>query len=394
MVRQRGQFTKAVGKFARFQNRHQGDSDDSDEDSDEEEEQFPNRKQSSMASDEDEDEDEDFPPGRNKGRAAAESDEEEEEVADGSDEEEMGSDGEPVDGDDLGEEDDDEEEEEEEERQKRKKSSFIDDAAEEEEEEEVEEDRRAGKKRQRFNLIDDEAQDDEDDEEDDDEDDTADLINDEEEEAKAAEQETRQLHAQMNNLDQNDAFQNEEDIERFIQERYGQRYTEHDDAEGTEVEQQAMLPTVKDPKLWMVKCRPGTEREVCVQLMQKFITMANAGTPLLIKSCLVQDHLKGYMYVEADKQAHVLAACKGLRNIFSFKGANLVPIGEMTEVMTIQSKGKTLLKESTPSENHYIRIRNGLYKGDLAQVVSVHYAENQAVVKLVPRVDMQAIKDK
>eukprot|EP00959_Pyramimonas_sp_CCMP1952_P387359 8117829-Pyramimonas_sp.AAC.2 len=55
---------------------------------------------------------------------------------------------------------------------------------------------------------------------DDDEDDTADLINDEEEEAKAAEQETRQLHARMNNLDQNDAFQNEEDIERFIQERY------------------------------------------------------------------------------------------------------------------------------------------------------------------------------
>eukprot|EP00959_Pyramimonas_sp_CCMP1952_P117865 2464581-Pyramimonas_sp.AAC.1 len=40
----------------------------------------------------------------------------------------------------------------------------------------------------------------------------------------------------------------------------------------------------------------------------------------------------------------------------------------MTEVMTIQSKGKTLLKESTPSENHYVRIRNGLYKSDLAQV--------------------------
>ena len=54
---------------------------------------------------------------------------------------------------------------------------------------------------------------------DDDEDDAADLINDEEEEAKAAEQQTRQLHARMNNLDRNDDFQNEEDIERFIQER-------------------------------------------------------------------------------------------------------------------------------------------------------------------------------
>jgi transcription elongation factor SPT5 len=74
------------------------------------------------------------------------------------------------------------------------------------------------------------------------------------------------------------------------------------------------------------------------------------------------------MYVEADKQSHVLAACKFLRNIFSFKGANLVPIGEMTETMTIQTSGKTLLKESTPGENHYVRIRTGTYKGDLAQV--------------------------
>lgn len=43
-----------------------------------------------------------------------------------------------------------------------------------------------------------------------------------------------------------------------------------------QVEQQAMLPTVKDPKLWIVKCRPGAEREVCVQLMQKFLDRVRA----------------------------------------------------------------------------------------------------------------------
>ncbi len=33
-----------------------------------------------------------------------------------------------------------------------------------------------------------------------------------------------------------------------------QEYEEYDEAETTEVEQQALLPSVKDPKLWMVKC--------------------------------------------------------------------------------------------------------------------------------------------
>jgi transcription elongation factor SPT5 len=46
-----------------------------------------------------------------------------------------------------------------------------------------------------------------------------------------------------------------EDLEKFIQQRYGrQEYEEYDEAETTEVEQQALLPSVKDPKLWMVKC--------------------------------------------------------------------------------------------------------------------------------------------
>ena len=44
-----------------------------------------------------------------------------------------------------------------------------------------------------------------------------------------------------------------EDMARRIQERYGRRATDYDE-ETTEVEQQALLPSVRDPKLWMVKC--------------------------------------------------------------------------------------------------------------------------------------------
>lgn len=44
-----------------------------------------------------------------------------------------------------------------------------------------------------------------------------------------------------------------EDLERRIQERFSRHHEEYDE-EATDVEQQALLPSVRDPKLWMVKC--------------------------------------------------------------------------------------------------------------------------------------------
>lgn len=45
-----------------------------------------------------------------------------------------------------------------------------------------------------------------------------------------------------------------EEIERRIQERYARSLNVEYDEEATDVEQQALLPSVRDPKLWMVKC--------------------------------------------------------------------------------------------------------------------------------------------
>lgn len=48
-----------------------------------------------------------------------------------------------------------------------------------------------------------------------------------------------------------------EDLERRIQERYARSSQSEYDEETTDVEQQALLPSVRDPKLWMVKCAVG-----------------------------------------------------------------------------------------------------------------------------------------
>lgn len=66
-----------------------------------------------------------------------------------------------------------------------------------------------------------------------------------------------------------------------------------------EITQQTLLPSVKkDPNLWMVKCVIGTEKECLLRLMNKFIAYQDTDEPLQIRSVVVPDHLKGYIYVE------------------------------------------------------------------------------------------------
>lgn len=45
-----------------------------------------------------------------------------------------------------------------------------------------------------------------------------------------------------------------EEMERQVYERYAKSSHVEYSEDATDVEQQALLPSVKDPKLWMVKC--------------------------------------------------------------------------------------------------------------------------------------------
>ena len=69
--------------------------------------------------------------------------------------------------------------------------------------------------------------------------------------------------------------------EREIEEYYRQRYNEDQAAKerfgeggeemSDEITQQTLLPEVKDPNLWMVKCRIGEEKPTVLQMMRKMI---------------------------------------------------------------------------------------------------------------------------
>ncbi|THU57844.1 hypothetical protein C4D60_Mb03t07870 [Musa balbisiana] len=298
--------------------------------------------------------------------------------------------------DDEEEEIEEEEEEEEEEvvggkgRQKRRRSEFIDDVAVEDDEEEEEEDEddeddgghRGRKQRRRsgsefFEL---EAVVDSDDEEEEEEGED-DFINDAGADLPDEDDNRRLPHRPiLMQEDQEDV----EEMERRVKERYSKSNQIDYAEDATDVEQQALLPSVKDPKLWMVKCAIGHERETAICLMQKFIDRAD----LQIRSVIALDHLKNYIYVEAEKEAHVKEACKGLRNIFSSAKVMLVPIKEMTDVLSVESKAVELSRDT------WVRMKIGIYKGDLAKVVDVDNVRQKVTVKLIPRVDLQTLANK
>ncbi|KAJ7965435.1 Transcription elongation factor SPT5 [Quillaja saponaria] len=298
---------------------------------------------------------------------------------------------------------DDEEEEEEEEEEdrgassrKRRRSDFIDEYADEDEDEEEEDDeddedfgggggggggkKQRPKRRSGSHFFDEEAAVDSDADEDEEEgeddfivDNGTDLPDDDV---------GRRVHRRplLPQEDQEDL----EAIGRRLQERYARSNHMEYDEETTDVEQQALLPSVRDPKLWMVKCAIGREREVAVCLMQKYI---DKGPELQIRSVVALDHLKNYIYVEADKEAHVREACKGMRNIYAQK-ITLVPIREMTDVLSVESKAIDLSRDT------WVRMKIGTYKGDLAKVVDVDNVRLRVTVKLIPRIDLQALANK
>ncbi|KAF3568285.1 hypothetical protein DY000_02014627 [Brassica cretica] len=173
-----------------------------------------------------------------------------------------------------------------------------------------------------------------------------------------------------------------DDLERRIQERFSRPHEEYDE-EATDVEQQSLLPSVRDPKLWMVNI--GREREVAVCLMQKFV---DRGSDLQIRSVVALDHFKNYIYVEADKEAHVKEAIKGMRNIYANQKILLVPIREMTDVLCVESKAIDLSRDT------WVRMKIGTYKGDLAKVVDVDNVRQRVTVELIPRIDLQALASK
>ncbi|CBZ53496.1 hypothetical protein NCLIV_032830 [Neospora caninum Liverpool] len=166
------------------------------------------------------------------------------------------------------------------------------------------------------------------------------------------------------------------------------------DADGYALEdpnENNLLPDITDPKLWMVKLnKTGVEREVCISILNKSFQMQEKGSDCEIYSCYASDDLKGYVYVEAFSQYAIKEALQGLRLIRTYGEIKMVPLEEMTAVFnSVRSRAPYI-----PQRNDFVRVKRGLYANDIAQI---HQVEEQGIVvtvRLIPRLDLNALLDR
>ena len=170
-----------------------------------------------------------------------------------------------------------------------------------------------------------------------------------------------------------------------LKERYGRNRAAHTDS--AVVPQRLLLPSVDDPHIWRLKCKPGKEKEVVFGIMKRVEDRAGTREPLQIISAFERSGpMSGNLYVEARVVSDVTSALEGLQNVYMGTKPMLIAIGEMPDLLRT-TKSKQL------EPGMYVRIKRGKYAADLALIDEVESNGIEVTVRLVPRLDYGANED-
>ena len=140
-----------------------------------------------------------------------------------------------------------------------------------------------------------------------------------------------------------------------------------------------MLPSLKDPKLFRVRCRMGCEKEAAICLMNKFLMERGREKEINIFSASALDKFTGCIFVEAHRDFHVKEAIKGFK-ILNMNSVEIIPVKEITQIFTPDPT-----KNINLGLDQFVRVKRGLYDGDLAIVVDFDDGLKKIKIKIVPR---------
>ncbi|XP_021751371.1 protein RNA-directed DNA methylation 3-like isoform X2 [Chenopodium quinoa] len=182
-----------------------------------------------------------------------------------------------------------------------------------------------------------------------------------------------------------------DELEKMIAERYRRgsgyvRYAEDDNESKRSVDKSELMPS-GEPTIWKVKCKVGREKNTVFCLIQKYVDLKVLGTKLQIISAFAVEHIKGFVFVEAERQSDVAEACNQLADVY-FSLVTPVPPNEVGHLLVVKKRYHEV------KEGSWARVKNGIYRGDLAQVVAINNERKRATVKLIPRIDLQALTAK
>ncbi|KAF2754404.1 transcription elongation factor Spt5 [Pseudovirgaria hyperparasitica] len=188
-------------------------------------------------------------------------------------------------------------------------------------------------------------------------------------------------HRELDRQREMEASMDAEKQAAALRERYGRSRAAAIDS--AVVPQRLLLPSVDDPSIWGVRCKPGKEKEVIFSITKRQQEQALTREPLQIFSAFERGAgtMAGYIYIEARTQNAVFTATEGIAFCYPRTKMILIPVNEMPDLLRV-TKSKTL------NPGAYVRMkRPAMYAGDLAQVVAVEANGVDVTVKLIPRLD-------
>ena len=193
-------------------------------------------------------------------------------------------------------------------------------------------------------------------------------------------------HRELDRRREVEAGLDAEEQAEILRQRYGNRRTTKGAGDFTVKPKRLLLPSVDDPKIWAVKAREGKEREVVFAIMKRIEERIGTKNEILITSAFErggpQSVMKGYIYVEAQRQPDVIMALDGIMNVYPRTKMELVDIKDMPDLLRIQ-------KTPTLEPGAWVRLRKPVkHSGDLAQVLDVTENGLEARVKFIPRLDL------
>jgi transcription elongation factor SPT5 len=186
-------------------------------------------------------------------------------------------------------------------------------------------------------------------------------------------------HRELDRQRQLEASMDAEKQAAAYRERYGRR-TNAALSNASFVPQNLLMPDVNDPSIWGVRCKAGKEKDIIVKLMRKFEAAATSRSPMRICSAFERGDgpMAGYIFVEARRKIDVDEALANIPDVYPRSKMNLVPVKEMPDLLRV-NKSKEL------EVGGYVRIKRGVYQGDLGMIEDVESNGLEVTVRLVPR---------
>ncbi|KAG6001150.1 transcription elongation factor spt5 [Claviceps pusilla] len=171
----------------------------------------------------------------------------------------------------------------------------------------------------------------------------------------------------------------------ILRQRYGNRRPAKGFGDSAVVPKRLLLPSVDDPSIWAVRCKEGKEREVVLSVMKRIEERIGTKDELAITAAFerggTQSVMKGFIYVEAQRQTDILVALDGMLNVYPRSKMTLVDIKDMPELFRVT-------KTPTLEPGAWVRLRRpAKHSGDLAQVLDVTENGLEARVRFIPRLD-------